>query len=494
MLLAALVLVGCQLAPVEPSLAPAQGAQKAPNILIILADDLGWKDVEYNGSEIRTPNIDALAADGVILDRYYAQPTCSPTRAALMTGRMPMRLGVLKPIGKNNPTGLPLDEKILPQYLKEANYQTALTGKWHLGGRLRAYLPNARGFDHFYGNVTGGVGYWDHVHGGGLDWQRNGVTIREEGYATHLIADEAERVIRGRDLDRPLFLYVAFGAPHLPNEAPDETIADYSAIADPHRRKHAAMVAELDAAVGRIVGVLDAEGMLDNTVIWFMSDNGGLIAAPPPEIPPEQAVAQLEARLGVEVSPLFLEFQRINATEGGSDNAPLRGGKSTILEGGVRVPSFVYWRGRLAPRTEVQMITVQDVVPTLLSLARLPGRELHFDGQNVWDAIEAGEPLSPRDYVIQASKGGPTDEAIYRYPWKLIVSAGHDPQLYNVEADPREVNDLVDEEPVRVEVMLRTLNDIPRGSDIGDALAEAVRDPDFFGGPEDRPPWADTVR
>jgi arylsulfatase A-like enzyme len=140
------------------------------------------------------------------------------------------------------------------------------------------------------------------------------------------------------------------------------------------------------------------------------------------------------------------------------------------------------------------MITVQDVVPTLLSLARLPGRELHFDGQNVWDAIEAGEPLSPRDYVIQASKGGTTDEAIYRYPWKLIVSAGHDPQLYNVEADPREVNDLVDEEPVRVEVMLRTLNDIPRGSDIGDALAEAVRDPDFFGGPEDRPPWADTVR
>ena len=174
-----------------------------PNIVIILADDMGWRDVGYHGSEIKTPNIDALAAKGVILDRYYAQPTCSPTRSALMTGRSPMRLGVVQPLSKLAPTGLPLGEKLLPQYLKDANYQTVLTGKWHLGGRQRAYLPNERGFDQFYGSVNGGIGYWDHVHGGGLDWQRNGKTLREEGYSTALLADQAIKLVRGRDTSIP---------------------------------------------------------------------------------------------------------------------------------------------------------------------------------------------------------------------------------------------------------------------------------------------------
>jgi arylsulfatase A-like enzyme len=176
-LLAALVLLAT-----VPS--AAADAPKRPNVVIILADDLGWRDVGYHGSEIATPRLDRLAAKGVVLDRFYAQPSCSPTRAALMTGKAPLRLGVVSPLSKNNPAGLPLGERLLPEHLREAGYQTFLTGKWHLGHRHRDYLPMARGFDHFYGHATGGIGYWDHVHGGGLDWQRNGETLREEGYST----------------------------------------------------------------------------------------------------------------------------------------------------------------------------------------------------------------------------------------------------------------------------------------------------------------------
>ena len=264
-----------------PELAPAAGEQPLyPNIVIIMADDLGWNDVGFNGSEIRTPNLDRLAAEGVVLNRFYAQPTCSPTRAALMTGQSPLRLGVLAPMSKNMQNGLPLSERILPQYLQDAGYHTALLGKWHLGGNRRPYHPNNRGFDYVYGNLHGGIGYWDHVHGGGYDLQRNGKTVREEGYVTDLIAEEAVRVIAERDIARPLFLMASFNAPHLPNEAPEAAISSYSDIPDPRRRVHAAMVSQFDAAVGEIVTALEAEGLIDNTIIWFLSDNGGLIPAP----------------------------------------------------------------------------------------------------------------------------------------------------------------------------------------------------------------------
>jgi arylsulfatase A-like enzyme len=140
-----------------------------------------------------------------------------------MTGRAPLRLGVHGPISKHIRTGLPKTETTMADLLKAAGYQTALAGKWHLGMR-NDFHPNQRGFDYFYGHVTGGIGYWDHVHGGGLDWQRNGETLREDGYATHLLADDIERIIRERDAERPLFLYASFNAPHLPNEAPEATI------------------------------------------------------------------------------------------------------------------------------------------------------------------------------------------------------------------------------------------------------------------------------
>lgn len=474
---------------------PPAAASTMPNIVIIMADDMGWNDVGYHGSEIRTPNIDRLASKGIVLDRFYAQPTCSPTRAALMTGKAPLRLGVLGPLSKNNPRGLPLNETILPQYLKRAGYQTALVGKWHLGPRDRRYHPNSRGFDHFYGNLTGGIGYWDHVHGGGYDLQRNGAVAREDGYITHLQSNEAQRVIRERDPARPLFLFASFGAPHLPNEAPPSAIGAYPNISSPYRRTHAAMVTELDSAIGEVVATLEAEGLMENTIIWFMSDNGGLIAAPPP--PPgtttAQISAQLEQALGVRMSPRFFEFVRLNAAEGGSDNSPLRGGKRTVLEGGTRVPSFVYWKGRLESRKSEEMVAIQDVLPTLLSAAGLSAPSSKMDGRSVWPSLKDGKSLVPNDYIIQAGRGSDLDFAIYRYPWKLTVLAGRSAKLYNIVDDPQELEDLAAERPDLVEQLQTALAAMPRGDDVALPLQEIVDDPDFFGGEEDRTPWADAT-
>ena len=263
------------------SVVPAWATQ--PNIIIVLTDDLGWKDVGYNDSEVQTPTIDRLAASGVKLKRYYAQPTCSPTRTSLMTGQAAVRNGVYLPIDKNNLSGLPLDQKILPQYFKEAGYQTSLIGKWHLGHAYRKQLPTSRGFDHHYGHLTGGIGHWDHLHGGGLDWQRDGAALREEGYSTHLMTNEAIRQIEQRDRERSFFMYLSYAAPHLPNEAPAKTVGKYSSIVGENRRVHAAMVDEIDQGLAELVATLEREGIQDNTLLWFMSDNGGLLpgAFPP---------------------------------------------------------------------------------------------------------------------------------------------------------------------------------------------------------------------
>lgn len=467
----------------------------APNIIIIMADDLGWNDVGYHGSEIRTPNIDKLAGEGVILNRFYAQPTCSPTRAALMTGKAPLRFGIQAPLSKNNPRGLPLSESILPQYLKQAGYQTALVGKWHLGARDQRYHPNARGFDHFYGNVTGGIGFWDHVHGGGYDLQRNGIVARDDGYITHLQAEEAKRVILERDPSRPLFLFASFNAPHLPNEAPPSAIGDYSDIANPYRRIHAAMVSELDSAIGDIVAALETEGLMENTLIWFMSDNGGLISTAPPPLgtTPAQITAQLEQSLGVRMSPRFMEFIRVNANEGGSENTPLRGGKGSVLEGGTRVPSFVHWKGRLDNGTVDEMVAMQDVMPTLLSVAGIDQSGSARDGRSVWSALDRRLVLASNDYIVQSRRGPNLDIALYRYPWKLTILAGQSAKLFNIKDDAQELEDLADQRPDLVEALQATLDAFPRGENVALPLQEIVDDPDFFGGEEDRVPWADAT-
>ena len=463
-----------------------------PNIVIILADDLGWNDVGYHGSEILTPHIDQLAAEGLVLERFYAQTSCTPTRAALLTGKSPQALGIYSPFSKHISTGLPLSEKLLPEYFQGLGYQTVMVGKWHLGFRQPDYHPLARGFEHFYGNLTGGIGYWDHVHGGGLDWQRNGVTVREAGYATRLSIDEIERLISDRDPAKPFFLYAAFNAPHLPNEAPADAVARYTHLEDINRRRHAAMVSELDAAIGRLTARLEREGILDNTLIWFMSDNGGLNASAVP--PALLSFSQfLERWFETPFAPGTLEFIRTNSLDGASDNTPFRKGKQSVYEGGARVPAIIHWPSRLQGREYPQMVTVLDVLPTLLAVADASEGEpattkaVALAGVNHWAAFTGTSEIAPKGYFITGMDG----EAFYQFPWKLIALKGGGTELYNIAQDPMEQQDLSDQLPEQLAIMMNEFKAVERGESIHTPLLHSLWDMDFFGGEEDRPPWSE---
>ncbi len=482
------------------ALASVAGAS-SPNIVLIMADDLGWKDLGYHGSEIETPNIDGLAADGLMLERFYVQPICSPTRAAVMTGKSAARLGLYRPISKLDPGGLPLEEKLLPEVLGDAGYQSLMVGKWHLGHVERAYFPQARGFEHFYGHVTGGIGYWDHNHGGGHDWQRNGVTVREEGYATRLIADEAVRLLEGRDRDRPTFLFASFNAPHLPNEAPASSQESYPESMEEKRRVHAGMVSELDVAVGRILAKLSEQGMRKNTLVWFFSDNGGLNSS----ASPEGLVTLVDTLVDFWGTPLpieVLEFTRSNIQDGASDNSPLRAGKASVYEGGIRVPSVIAWPGQLEDGESRAFVTAQDVLPTLLQAvglgARIPD---DLDGVPRWAAIRADEEKGPAaDPTPDFRVEGLGQVALIRWPWKLVVPRppfpwmDATPELYQILDDPREEHDLAATDPERVQVLEAALDSQPLGTPVHASLLSVALDPDAFGGPEDRAPWAESAQ
>ncbi|MDT2073795.1 MAG: arylsulfatase [Planktomarina sp.] len=467
----------------------AANKSSAPNIVIILADDLGWNDVGYHGSEINTPNIDRLAAEGLELDRFYAQPTCSPTRAALMTGKSPKTLGISRAIAKNQKTGLDLSERILPQRLNSLGYRSLMVGKWHLGNYTPAYAPPARGFEHFYGFLSGGIGYWDHNHGGGHDWQRNGKTIREEGYATHLLGDEAVQLIEQHQSQQPLFLYLAMAAPHMPNEAPQSSIDEYASISNPNRRIHAAMVTELDTQIGRVMDALKKRQMLNNTLILFASDNGGLSG----DSPEGASVIRRLGKLGdfffgrpVPISVLE-EFAKF-AFDGGSDNGLLRGTKTSTLEGGVRVPALLWWPEQIPAGTYPEFISVSDILPTFLEAVGGPQsipEGIH--GASQWRSLVKGEQTPKPDYLVT----GFDNTALYQPPWKLIT--GDRVELYDVFADPTESNDMAALYPERVVQMQKIIQQWPAGEERGVEIREIIFDMDTFGGPEDRIPWAEAA-
>jgi arylsulfatase A-like enzyme len=468
-----------------------------PNVLIILADDLGWKDVGYHGSEFSTPSIDRIAREGIELDRFYVQPTCSPTRAGLMTGKSPVRLGLTRPISKNEETGLPLTEKLLPAYLGEAGYQSLMVGKWHLGHVDPRFFPQSRGFEHFYGHVTGGIGYWDHNHGGGLDWQRNGSTIREEGYSTRLIADEAIRVLEARDRNRPTFLYVAFNAPHLPNEAPDVSIEMASEIENQNRRTHAAMMIELDHAIGRILDAFEHEGLAKNTLVIFSSDNGGLneASSPPPLVGLSDFLVGL---FGRPIPVESLEFLVTNIKDGGSDNTPLPGGKTSTQEGGVRVPAAIWWPGELEGGRHLGFMTISDVLPTILEAVgeshQIPD---DLDGRSQWSTLR--DPGTSTGGVADYVTVGTGGSSLYRAPWKLVRPepllpwGDSTPRLYQIYQDPFETNDVAVDHPELVLELMAAAAAWPVGPSIHGGFLDILRDPDRFGGPEDRTPWAEAA-
>ncbi|MEP5765241.1 MAG: sulfatase-like hydrolase/transferase, partial [Halieaceae bacterium] len=351
-----------------------------PNVVVIVADDLGWADVGFHGNtEISTPALDRLAAEGVQLDRFYTTPICSPTRAALMTGRDPMRLGVAYAVilpWQNN--GIHTQETFLPELFRDAGYQTAMIGKWHLGHAQQSYHPNNRGFEHFYGHLHTEVGFFPPFSNqGGKDFQRNGVSIDDKGYESFLLADEASRYIRERDTAKPFFMYLPFIAPHTPLDAPDELKQKYADIdtdlaparstqtdqtrlisklmlLPSARPMYAAVVDGMDQAIGRVLDTLDEQGIADNTIVLFFSDNGG-------------------AAYSV----------------GGADNVPLRGGKGETFEGGIRVVASMRWPDQLRAGGKLDSImSVMDVLPTLTAAAGIEAStNFPLDGRSMLAAI-----------------------------------------------------------------------------------------------------------
>lgn len=407
-----------------------------PNIVLILADDLGNADLGYRGSDIRTPNIDALAKGGVRLESYYGLPLCTPARAALMTGRYPMRHGLQTlVIFPSHKYGLPTDEKTLPQALKEVGYKTAMVGKWHLGHAEKKYWPQNRGFEHFYGNLIGEVDYFTKDRGGVVDWQRDGKFFKEEDHFTNLIGYEAVSLIANHDTSNPLFLYVASLAPHAPYQAPQNEIDAYKdTIKDEHRRTYAAMITGIDAQVGRIVAALEKKGMRENTVIFFTTDNGGATSAlfaTGARSPEERAESG-----GVELG-----------TRPPASNGKLRGGKGGLHEGGVRLPAIVNWPAKLKPAVVNEPLHHVDVMPTLLALAGGKASPDHpFDGKDAWATLSEGAPSPHEDILInvEAFRG-----AIRKGRWKLVKVAVLPPktELFDLLNDPGEKVNLADKHP-----------------------------------------------
>ncbi len=401
-----------------------------PNVVIILADDLGWNDVGFHASEIRTPNIDRLTSQGVRFERAYSFPVCSPTRSGLMTGRSPMRLGVAYTVIRPwSNYGVPVRERFLPQAFQQAGYQTAITGKWHLGHGRKHFLPRARGFDHSYGHLNGAIDYYTHEREGGLDWNRNGKSVREEGYSTFLLGDEAARFIRQRDQARPFLLYLPFNAPHAPLQAPDAYIAKYDGIRDEKRRRYAAMTDAMDATVGKVVGVLDEQRIAENTIVLFFSDNGGPLAS-------------------------------------GASNRPLRAGKGTTFEGGIRVPAILRWPGKLrAGSVSRQVLSMMDWFPTLTAAAGVPpGNALPFDGTNLWPAIASAKPVVRDDIFFVVENQGIMRFAAHHQEWKLVREVSRadgksENWLFRVEDDPEEHNNRAEKEPRLVSELTRRIEE-----------------------------------
>ena len=419
--------------------------QNSPNIVLFISDDMGWNDVSYHGSEINTPEIDRLAAEGVRLERFYVQSVCSPTRASLFTGRTPLDHGVSSPFNPWFSRGMPVDEKLMPEYLREGGYSTHAVGKWHLGPNEPQYHPLIRGFDSFYGSLHGYLSnHEERTAFGRIDWQRDGETVIEDGYNTQLIADEAIRLIENRDEETPFFLYVAFHAPHSPLQAPEEAIAQYAHIDDEIRRVYAAMVSEMDRGIGRVIDALDAAGISEETLVMFFTDNGGVPGL-------------------------------------GASNLPFRGGKNSPWEGGLRVPAVVYWPGVLdRGRVFNNRITVMDLLPTFMDMADLPlNPPKPLAGYNLWPALSEGVPTRTGNAVFSNYVGGSLMHAYFSDEWKLVRGRNDDGEmqdfLFDILVDPYEQNDVSADFPDILARLSAELDAMPKA----DPLTRGETTPDF---------------
>ena len=399
---------------------PARAADpRRPNILFIVGDDMGYADVGFHGcKEIPTPNLDALAASGVrFTNGYVTGPYCSPTRAGLMTGRYQQRFGHdFNPDGSGQ--GLPLTERTIADRFRAAGYRTALIGKWHLGAS-DAMQPLARGFDEFYGFLGGQHSYFD----------KKGVVrgkqpVESLDYTTDAFAREAVSFIE-KNKEQPWLLLLTFNAVHTPMDATEKYLDRFKHISDQRRRTYCAMMSAMDDGIGQVIGKLKSTGQLNDTLVAFISDNGG---------------------------PTM-----VSTTVNGSNNAPLRGSKRTTLEGGIRVPFVLSWPGKIQAAVYEQPVVQLDLLPTALAAANIPAQaEWKLDGVNLLPFVNSKEEAAPHGPLYWRMG---KQMAIRNGNWKLVAydtnadtdSGGKQPlsslKLYDLSKDIHEDHDLSAQNP-----------------------------------------------
>lgn len=387
------------------------GRAETPNVIIILSDDQGYADVSYNPHhppEVATPHIDALARSAIVCTQAYTSGhVCSPTRAGLMTGRYQQRFGVYT-AGEGG-SGLPLDEKLIPQYLKPAGYTCGAFGKWHMG-LTPEYNAVNRGFDEFYGFMGRGAHDYFDLNVPDHPIYRGLQPIQDEGYLTDRITEEALSFIQ-RHKPGPFFLYVAYNAVHAPPQAPEDEIKHRTG--DLVRDTLMAMIGRLDDGVGQIVATLKQERIFDNTLLVYLTDNGGSAAMH-------------------------------------ADNSPLRGFKQQDYEGGIRVPWIVSWPARLegGRKCDVPICSI-DLLPTVLAAAGVacPTDRL-LDGKNILPALQ-GQVDSLHDHLFWSSGGQSGKWAVRSGNWKLVGQKDL-VELFDLAADAGETTDLSNDLPDKV--------------------------------------------
>jgi arylsulfatase A-like enzyme len=427
----------CAIASVLLVVCTAHAAETRPNILLIVADDLGYNDVGFQGCrDIPTPNLDRLAASGVrCTNGYVSYPVCSPSRAGFLTGRYQQRFGhEFNPKWDPASTthGLPLTQTTIADALRGADYTTGMVGKWHQGAHPQ-FHPNRRGFDEFFGFLGGGHRYFPDTHidvevgagkkGAPVDAEhaspmmRNGVEEPEQGELTTRLGNEATAYVSRHAKDaKPWFLYLAFNAPHTPLQAREDMLKRFAAIKDERRRTYAAMVATEDEAVGKVLAALESSGQRDRTLIFFFSDNGG-------------------------------PMTKRNANA--SMNTPLRGQKGDIWEGGIRVPFVVSWPGKLpAGRTYEHPVISLDALPTALAAAgakRDPKRPA-LDGVDLVPFLSGKNSAAPHARLLWRMDGGEAF-AVREGNWKWLRTYSNPPELYDLAKDIGESRNLAKEKP-----------------------------------------------
>lgn len=416
--IAALLTAGASAVVAADATQSAAKPASKPNIIVIVADDLGYGDLGFQGGkDVPTPNIDSIAQNGVrFTDGYVTGTVCSPTRAGRVTGRYQQRFGhEFNPGGVDETTGtllgLPLSESTVADALKQAGYKTALVGKWHLGSdeKLR---PQQRGFDEFYGFLGGAHPYVPHdrnTAGGGPIYRGN-EQVESPEHLTSAFGKEAADFIK-REMGKPFYLQLTFNAVHNPLQPDAEHLARFEKISDPQRRAYAGLLSGLDDAVGEVLKSLRESGQEENTLVFFISDNGG----------PQQG--------------------------NGSNNAPLTGDKGTVFEGGIRVPFVLQWKGKIpAGSVYKQPVISLDIPATAVALAgaKLGAADRPIDGVNIIPYVLGENDAAPHESLYW--RAGP-QHAIRRGNYKLRQQNEQAPKLFDVVADVAEQKDLAAEKP-----------------------------------------------